>query len=304
MKLVSYNIQYGFGSDERYDLSRAARIVDGADIIALQEVERHWQRSNFDDQPELLSRLLPDYYWVYGPAFDMDASERREGRLVNRRRQFGTMVLSKLPIVWSRLHALPMRRTLRPLNTRNAALECLIRTPAGPVRVLSLHLAHIAAEERLEQIEYLLAEHRRAPTDGGPWSGVDDEPSRNWTHGEAEPENPPAAIWMGDFNMEPGSAEYRRIVGSTPYHRGAAYLDGFVDAAAVAIEPAADFHTHEKIIDGRLAKRRLDHCFVGGMFAGRVRSVGSDMGEVASDHFPVRVDIDLETPLGLGGRQA
>ncbi|OBQ59357.1 endonuclease/exonuclease/phosphatase family protein [Mesorhizobium erdmanii] len=302
MKLVSYNIQYGFGGDGRYDLARAARIVDGADIIALQEVERHWQRSNFDDQPELLSRLLPDYYRVYGPAFDMDASERHEGRLVNRRRQFGTMVLSKLPIVWSRLHALPMRRTLRPLNTRNAALECMIRTPAGPVRVLSLHLAHIAAEERLEQIDYLMAEHRRAPSDGGPWSGIDDEPMRNWTSGEAEPENPLAAIWMGDFNMEPGSAEYRRIVGSTPYHRGAAYLDGFVDAAAVAIEPAADFHTHEKIIDGRLAKRRLDHCFVGGMLAGRVRSVVSDMGEVASDHFPVRIDIDLETPFGSGGR--
>jgi endonuclease/exonuclease/phosphatase family metal-dependent hydrolase len=302
MKLVSYNIQYGFGSDGRYDLWRAARIVDGADIIALQEVERHWQRSNFDDQPEMLSRLLPDYHWVYGPAFDMDASERPDGRLVNRRRQFGTMVLSKLPIVWSRLHTLPMRRTLRPLNTRNAALECMIRTPAGPVRVLSLHLAHIAAEERLEQIDYLLAEHRRAPSEGGPWSGADDEPARNWTHGEPEPENPLAAIWMGDFNMEPGSAEYRRIVGSTPYHRGAAYLDGFVDAAAVAIEPATDFHTHEKIIDGRLAKRRLDHCFVGGMFAARVRSVRSDIGEVASDHFPVRIDIDLETPLGLGGR--
>src|SRR5690242_1215777 len=302
MKLVSYNIQYGFGSDGRYDLSRAARIVDGADIIALQEVERHWQRSHFDDQPELLSRLLPLYHWVYGPAFDMDASERQGGRLVNRRRQFGTMVLSKLPIVWSRLHALPMRRTLRPLNTRNAALECMIRSPAGPVRVFSLHLAHIAAEERLEQIDYLLAEHRRAPSEGGPWSGADDEPSRDWTSGETEPENPLAAIWMGDFNMEPGSAEYRRIVGSTPYHRGAAYLDGFVDAAVVAIEPADDFHTHEKIIDGRLAKRRLDHCFVGGVFAGRVRSVASDIGEVASDHFPVRVDIDLETPLGLGGR--
>ncbi|WP_027056721.1 endonuclease/exonuclease/phosphatase family protein [Mesorhizobium erdmanii] len=302
MKLVSYNIQYGFGGDGRYDLERAARIVHGADIIALQEVERHWRRSNFDDQPELLSRLLPDYYWVYGPAFDMDASERHQGRLVNRRRQFGTMVLSKLPIVWSRLHALPMRRTLRPLNTRNAALECMIRTPAGPLRVLSLHLAHIAAEERLEQIDYLMAEHRRAPSDGGPWSGIDDEPMRNWTSGEAEPENPLAAIWMGDFNMEPGSAEYRRIVGGTPYHRGAAYLDGFVDAAAVAIEPVADFHTHEKIIDGRLAKRRLDHCFVGGMLAGRVRSVVSDMGEVASDHFPVRIDIDLETPFGSGGR--
>ena len=52
-----------------------------------------------------------------------------------------------------------------------------------------------------------------------------------------------------------------------------------------------------KTIDGRLAKRRLDHCFVGGMFAERVRSVSADIGEVASDHFPLRVDIDLETPL-------
>lgn len=299
MKLVSYNIQYGFGSDGRYDLSRAARIVAGADIIALQEVERHWQRSNYDDQPELISSLLPDYHWVYGPAFDMDASEQRDGRLINRRRQFGTMVLSKLPIVWSRLHALPMRRTLRPLNTRNAALECMIRTPAGPVRVFSLHLAHIAAEERLEQIDYLLREHRRPTREGGPWSGVDDEPARNWSNGEPEPENPLEAIWMGDFNMEPGSAEYGRIVGSTPYHRGAAYLDGFVDAAAVASQPTVDFHTHVKTIDGKLAKRRLDHCFVGGMFAGRVRSVGADVGEVASDHFPLRIDIDLETPLAV-----
>ncbi|TIV47600.1 MAG: EEP domain-containing protein, partial [Mesorhizobium sp.] len=39
-----------------------------------------------------------------------------------------------------------------------------------------------------------------------------------------------------------------------------------------------------------------DHCFVGGMLAGRVRSVSADIGEVASDHFPLRVDIDLETP--------
>ena len=78
--------------------------------------------------------------------------------------------------------------------------------------------------------------------------------------------------------------------------------NGFVDAASIASEPTADFHTHVKTIDGKVAKRRLDHCFVGGMFADRVRSVSVDVGEVASDHFPVRVDIDLETRLGSGGR--
>lgn len=304
MKLVSYNIQYGFGADGRYDLARAAKIVADADIIALQEVERHWLRSNEDDQPEILSRLLPDHYWIYGPAFDMDASERRDGKLVNRRRQFGTMLLSKMPIAWSRLHALPVRRTVRPLNTRNAALECMIRTPAGPVRFLSLHLAHIAVEERLEQIDYLLGEHRRASADGGPWSGSDDEPARNWSNGEREPESPLAAIWMGDFNSEPGSTEYRRIVGDTPYHRGAAYAGGFVDAAEVAAKPAR-FHTHVKTIDGVVRERRLDHCFVGGVLAERVRTVSADIGEIASDHFPVRVDIDLETPFAVslsGGR--
>ena len=235
MKLISYNIQYGFGGDGRYDLSRAARIVAGADIIALQEVERHWQRSNEDDQPELLSRLLPDYHWVYGPAFDMDASERRgrpSGQPPPAVRHHGAVEAADL---WSRLHALPLRRTLRPLNTRNAALECMIRTPAGPVRVLSLHLAAYRAPRSGWSRSIISSpQHRRAPSEGGPWSGTDDEPARNWGNGEPEPESPLAAIWMGDFNMEPGSAEYRRIVGSTPYHRGAAYLDGIVDAAVVA----------------------------------------------------------------------
>ncbi|NKW71504.1 EEP domain-containing protein, partial [Rhodobacteraceae bacterium R_SAG10] len=47
MKLVSYNIQYGFGADGNYDLGRIAQVVDGADIIALQEVERNWSRTGF-----------------------------------------------------------------------------------------------------------------------------------------------------------------------------------------------------------------------------------------------------------------
>ena len=296
MKLVSYNIQYGFGVDGRYDLERAARVVAAADIIALQEVERFWERSGHDDQPALLSRLLPEHYWVYGPAFDMDASFRGEdGRIVNRRRQFGTMILSKLPIAWSRLHLLPMRRAVAPLNTQNAALECMIRTPSGPVRFLSIHLAHIAAEERLEEIDFLMERHRRVPLDGGPWSGLDDEPSRNWTNGEAEPECPLAAIWMGDFNMEPGSAEYRRITGDIPYHRGAGYVGGFTDAAAVVGHRPGDLHTHVKEIAGVVRRRQLDHCFVGSMLAPRVRSVTVDNGETASDHHPLWVDIDLET---------
>ena len=40
MKLVTYNIQYGVGKDWKSDLGRIAQAVDGADVIALQEVVR------------------------------------------------------------------------------------------------------------------------------------------------------------------------------------------------------------------------------------------------------------------------
>ncbi|MBX3578897.1 MAG: endonuclease/exonuclease/phosphatase family protein [Rhizobiaceae bacterium] len=301
MKFVSYNIQYGFGADGRYDLSRFAKVVDGADVIALQEVERFWTRSADDDQPELIGMLLPGYHWVYGPAYDMDASLRdSRGTLLNRRRQFGTMILSKLPIVWSRLHPLPLRRVLHPLNTQNAALEAMIRTPWGPLRVLSIHLSHIGVGERLEQIDYLLGRHRRAALEGGPWSGVDDEPERGWAQGESEPEAPEAAIWMGDFNSEPGSAEYRRIAGDNPNRPTAIYADEFVDAAVAAGHGADAFHSHEWVRDGTLRRRRLDYCFVAPFLAGRVRSFAVDTAATASDHFPVFVDIDLETPDARG----
>ena len=64
MKLVTYNIQYGLGKDKRYDLARVAREIEDADVIALQEVERHWQRSGCVDAPALLGSHLPEQHWV------------------------------------------------------------------------------------------------------------------------------------------------------------------------------------------------------------------------------------------------
>src|SRR5207247_6901776 len=58
VKLVTYNIQYGLGKDKRYDLARIAREIADADIIALQEVERHWQRSGCVDSPAVLAGSL------------------------------------------------------------------------------------------------------------------------------------------------------------------------------------------------------------------------------------------------------
>jgi len=151
VKLVTYNIQYGLGKDGRYDLARIADEVGNADIIALQEVERHWQRSGTVDSPAVLSARLPEHHWVYGANLDMDASYRdAAGRLVNRRRQFGTMILSRLPIVSSRNHPLPKYATLTQHSIQQGALEAVLITPkAGPVRLYSLHLSHLARGTRL-----------------------------------------------------------------------------------------------------------------------------------------------------------
>ena len=77
MKLISYNIQYGKGKDGRYDLARIAGEIEHADVIALQEVERFWQRSGERDEPAELARHLRAFHWVYGANLDMDASYRR-----------------------------------------------------------------------------------------------------------------------------------------------------------------------------------------------------------------------------------
>lgn len=293
MKAVSFNIQYGFGSDGRYDLSRMAAAIGDADLICLQEVERNWSRTNMDDQPALIAAMFPQHHWVYGPAFDMDASAVVGGCVIHRRRQFGTMILSRLALQWSRLWPLPKRRMLDPLNTQNAALEAMVIAPSGPLRILSLHLAHVGVAERVDQIEFLLARHANATAEGGPWSGRDDEPERNWTEGQPEPANPSRAIWMGDFNSEPHSAEYCRITGQTPYHPGARYADGFVDAVAAAGQQPGSLFTHEKVISGETRLRQLDHCFVTPDLAPLVRSVTVDTGCTASDHFPLTVEIEV-----------
>ncbi len=283
MKLTSFNIQYGFGSDGLYDLRRAADTIRDRDLIAVQEVDRHWSRTGHDDQPAILSDLLSDHHMVYAPAFDMALPGER-----TKRRQFGPLILSRWPIIWSRTWPLPKRRMLDPINTQTAALESVIAHPSGPIKLINLHLAHVGVEERLDQIALLKQLLGNPTAEGGPWSGTDDEPQRNWTEGESEPPNPTRAIWAGDFNMEPGSAEYRALLCQTPYHPGARYAEGLIDPAA-----GLGLHTHVKEIAGETRLRQLDHIFLTPDLAPHVARVWADTTNPASDHFPLHIDLDL-----------
>lgn len=293
MKLVTYNIQYAKGKDGRFDLGRIAGAVDGADVIALQEVERHWPRSGMADQPAELGALLPGYYWVYGPAFDIDASVRGgNGAITNRRRQFGTMLLAKTPVLWSRLHPLPKLGTASEFNMDMGALEGVIETGAGPIRVYSLHLSSVSGRERLAQIAHLHGIHACAPLTGGTWTGVADACDAAWTCDEPPPPMPGEAVWMGDFNAEPGGPEYDAIVGDAdPLHGYVVQLDRFADAWVAAGNDVAGGVTYPA--QGIIGDMRLDYCFVTPGLVPRVRRAWIDGEARGSDHQPTWTEIDV-----------
>src|SRR5262245_41168361 len=201
MLLASYNIQYGLGADGRYDVARVADEIAKADVIALQEVERFWRRSGMIDEPAEIARRLPDHHFVFGANLDMDASFRDGGRLVHRRRQFGTMILSRFPIVSSRNFPLPKHGDLARHSIQQGLLEAVIDPGSGPLRIYSVHLSHLAPETRLPQIEAVLDILRRAPLEGGAWCGGHPDPAAGWLEGEMPP-MPHEHVLMGDLNFD------------------------------------------------------------------------------------------------------
>lgn len=308
MKLVTYNIRFGLGLDQQIDLGRIAGAVQDADIIALQEVERFWKHSGMVDQPEILASHMEKFYWSYCPAFDIDASTRNNEEIVfNRRRQFGPMVLSRWPIRMSRIIVFPKLGTLNILNMDTGAIECVIYTPSGPLKVYSLHLSPVSSRDRLMQIDRLLEFHRNAQVSGGAWTGgevdmntdpVEAQPMAglNWNNGETPPVMPEETVVMGDFNSIPDSDEYDRMVGAQDLFNGrVGHLDGFVDSWTCARERADDRTSWwpdppEQEPGHGLC---LDHCFISPCLAQQVERAWVDRAAEGSDHRPYWVELNF-----------
>lgn len=283
MRFLSYNIQYGLGSDGRYDLARIAREIEGADVVALQEVDRFWQRSGDVDSPAVIAAHLSGYHWVFAANLDMHAGTAENP---NKRRQFGTMLLSRTPILSCRNFPLPKLGTLAQHSIQQGALEGVVATPTGAVRVYSVHLSHLCAETRLPQIETLLDIDRRAHGEGGAWCGGHPDPAAGWNEGEMPP-MPRESILMGDFNFRPDSTEYARLVGPWTERFGRlAHRDGFVDAWVAAGHDEREGASHP-------SGGRIDHVFVKADLAPRVRAAGIKDDAKGSDHWPVWADLDL-----------
>lgn len=149
LTVLTYNIHHGAGADGRLDLARIAEVIQlsGAEVVGLQEVDRHWSaRSDFVDQATWLAREL-NMHVVYAANLDRDPFEPGQPR-----RQYGTAILSRYPILESSNTLLP-----RPAGgEQRGLLEALINVNGVPVRVYNTHLQHNSAVERTAQVEAIL----------------------------------------------------------------------------------------------------------------------------------------------------
>ena len=296
LTIATYNIQYGVGLDERFDLDRIVSVIQDIDIVGLQEVDVSWDRSGNRDLITLLAEKMPHYYIAWQPNIDvikMHGSQFAGPRAP--RRQFGNMILSRFPILAVRNHLLPRYGAATQLDMQRGALEANIATPGDPLRVYCTHLCHLSEDQRCAQLTQLLDIIERAPLEGPSLSGAHDR-DLSWSREPTLPPVPAAAIVLGDFNCTPDGAAYALLAGESSSRRGRmTRLGGFVDAWEVATQRHGGGNMHDGAT--RFPEpgkgKRVDFCFVPMGFSNRVASARVLTDAVGSDHLPVIIEIDL-----------
>jgi len=285
MKLLSWNIQWCRGVDGRVDparIAREARAMADADVICLQEVARGFETlagSQGEDQFALLAAAFPGYTAIEGIAVDVPG----EGAGSAKRRQFGNLLLSRLPVRQAWRHLLPWPADAAHADMQRVAVEAVIEAPdIGDVRVTTTHLAYYSAAQRLAQVDALRAlhaeaqGHRRPPelpdTSQGPF---------HWRL------RPGPGIVTGDFNCEPGSPGHARML--APFDDGSPAL---CDARQVT-HPGQPHAATVGLYDTAQWPRAFacDFVFVSADLAPRITGFEVDQASAASDHQAVMLTL-------------
>ena len=189
LRAMTYNIAHGRGLDGDVSLHRIAHVIreTGAEVIALQEVDKHWStRSDFRDQLDELAQML-DMHAFYGPIYSFPPDydpEDPEGGIPHPEglgdREYGLAILSAHPIVQAENHEITRfaRRGEPPFEPKlwPGFPEAVVNVQGAHVRVFSTHLQAGMEDVRETQVDDMLE-----------IVGDDDRP----------------ALLMGDLNAEP-----------------------------------------------------------------------------------------------------
>jgi endonuclease/exonuclease/phosphatase family metal-dependent hydrolase len=123
VRIVSYNIRHGEGSDSKLDLERTAEVITrlAPDIVGLQEVDDRVGRTKNVNQPQRLAELT-GMNASFGSFMALQGGE------------YGLAVLSKFPIKSSRSIRLPRG------NEPRVALAVEVQLPSGEsLMVVNVH---------------------------------------------------------------------------------------------------------------------------------------------------------------------
>ncbi len=144
LRVLTYNIHHGEGTDGRLDIQRVARVLlDLApDVVALQEVDRKTARIDGEDHLEQLASVT-GWQAAFGEAMPFQGGH------------YGNAILSRFPLTELETHALPFRQGQEP----RCALVATVTPDNGlpPFRVVSTHLSHDVEEVRIEQASEIAA---------------------------------------------------------------------------------------------------------------------------------------------------
>lgn len=168
-------------------------------------------------------------------------------------------------------------------------LEGVIETPAGALRVYSVHQSSADSKERQRQAEFLIELVKNSPQEGGAWTGsVSEYVGRDWSVGKPQPLMPESAVMLGDFNMEPGSPEHTILVNALTAQCNRLFIDAW-----------EKMNQHKSVSTwyqnpgrpGPDGGQRLDYCFVTPDIAGSVETSWIDEQADGSDHQPVWLEL-------------
>ena len=295
---LTYNIHYGVGSDGALDLSRIVDVIRYADVVALQEVDRFWDRSGNVDQVRVITEAMPDHYAAWGPSIDLHKDIVRADDSARRiRRQFGNLLLSRFPILSVCCHMLPKYGATELLDIRRSVIEAVVAAPSGALKVYCTHLCHLSDAQRERQVRALLTICANSRIEGPAISGTHPT-DPDWTAEDHPDDMPDDTVLLGDLNFVPDSPPYALLAGDLTDRFGAiARRNGFADAwrvgqgsaQAEAANVQAGITRHDR--PGSQHGRRIDYCFLSSGLVSRLISAEVMANAEGSDHKPLLVTL-------------
>lgn len=203
VSVLTFNI-HGALSHTGYDLERIAQEIEDwdADVVLLQEVDRHRARTTYDDQPaELAARL--DMHVAFGSNVVRPPAAR--GR---QEQEYGTAILTRFPIHSRSNVALPNEHGLE----QRGLLRVTLRVGGLWVDVFGTHLQHTSGTIRIEQMRAIkdaVAGDLRPHLLGGDLNAVPDSPAL--AIAESFLADPWAEVGEGPGLTVPAGEPHRRI---------------------------------------------------------------------------------------------